>query len=210
MLYREASNKIQFRCHWEPAEPLTGPLAAALVEWRNRLWQLGLIGVYADGVGFGNISGRETGETFLVSGTATGHLPALGPEHFTTVTAHDCESNSLHCRGPVRASSESLSHAAVYASDPTAGVVIHVHHRGMWDRLRDRIPTTDARAEAGTPEMARAIEALLRQPGVKEQGLFVMGGHLEGLMAFGRTPDEAGERVLKAHQSVVGPGPTPG
>ncbi|MDB5308688.1 MAG: class aldolase/adducin family protein [Gemmataceae bacterium] len=194
---------IQFRCDWEPADPPAGAVVAALIAWRDRLYQLGLIGVYPDGIGFGNISARgSTGATFVISGTATGGLPRLGPEHFAEVTAFDFAANSLHCRGPVRASSESLSHAAVYASDPTAGVVIHVHHLGMWDQLRDRIPTTCPRAEAGTPEMAWAIEKLLGQPAVRERGVFVMGGHHEGLMAFGRTPDEAGERVVEAYRTV--------
>jgi hypothetical protein len=46
--------------------------------------------------------------------------------------------------------------------------------------------------------MAWAIEALLRQAGVKDRGLFVMGGHREGLMAFGSTLDEACERIVAA------------
>ena len=185
---------IQFQCDWEPADPPAIP--EGLIAWRDRLHRLGLIGVYPNGIGFGNISERTTGDCFLISGTATGHLPALGPEHFAEVRAFDFAANSLRCRGPVKASSESLSHAAVYVSDPTAAAVIHVHHLGMWEQLRDRIPTTDPRAEAGTPEMAWAIESLLRQPGVKEQGVFVMGGHREGLMAFGATLDEAGGRIV--------------
>jgi ribulose-5-phosphate 4-epimerase/fuculose-1-phosphate aldolase len=186
---------IQFRCEWEPTEPPAVP--GDLIAWRDRLHRLGLIGVYPNGIGYGNISIRD-GNSFLISGTATGHLPTLGPEHFSEVTAFDFASNWLRCRGPVKASSESLSHAAVYVSDPTARAVIHVHHLGMWGQLRDRVPTTDHAAEAGTPEMAWAIEALLRQPGVKERGLFVMGGHREGLMAFGATLDEVGERIVAA------------
>ena len=46
------------------------------------------------------------------------------------------------------------------------------------------------------PAMAVAIRELLRAgvPG----GLLVMGAHREGLMAFGRTADEAGARLLAA------------
>jgi hypothetical protein len=217
---------IQFRCEWEPAAPPAVP--ADLIAWRDRLHRLGLIGVYPNGIGYGNISIRTEGSSFLISGTATGHLHTLGPEHFAEVTAFDFATNWLCCRGPVKASSESLSHAAVYASDraqagmPASpgnsggtgipacariGAVIHVHHLGMWEKVRDRIPTTDHRAEAGTPEMAWAIEALLRQPGVKERGLFVMGGHREGLMAFGATLDEAGERIVAALESFTVPPP---
>jgi L-ribulose-5-phosphate 4-epimerase len=220
---------IQFHCDWEPADPPAVP--EALIAWRDRLHRLGLIGVYPNGIGFGNISvrpnpparfpGREGGVEpssppfpgeglgegffrFLISGTGTGHLPSLAPEHFAEVLAFDFAANRLRCRGAVKASSESLSHAAVYASDPAATAVIHVHHLGMWEQLRDRIPTTDHAAEAGTPEMARAIESLLRQPGVEERGLFVMGGHREGLMAFGPTLDEAGARIVAAFERFTG------
>ena len=62
--------------------------------------------------------------------------------------------------------------------------------------MRDVVPTTDSRAEAGTPAMADAIATLLATgvPG----GLFVMGGHREGLMSFGLTVDEACARLLAA------------
>ena len=214
---RDEKGYIQFQCDWTPADPPAVP--AELLECRERMHRLGLIGVYSDGIGFGNISTRnpvsalETGflapqETrfprqkpgfipFLISGTATGSLPTLGPEHFAEVTAFDFASNSLSCRGQVKASSESLSHAAVYVNDPTAQAVIHVHHLKRWEALRDRVPTTDHTAEAGTPQMAWAIEELLGKPGVKEGGFFVMGGHREGLMAFGPSVAEAAERLLR-------------
>lgn len=192
-MIRDEKGYIQFRCEWERSAPPAGALVAELVACRNRLRELGLIGVYPDGIGFGNVSGRLPGG-FIISGTATGAVPVAGPEHFTEVVWADGATNALGCRGPVAASSESLSHAAVYAAEPTAGVVIHVHHLEMWEELRDVIPTTDPRAEAGTPAMADAIAELLRA-GVPD-GLFVMGGHREGLMAFGRTADEACERLL--------------
>jgi hypothetical protein len=198
---------IQFHCDWEPVSPgarASRPLAAGtatvqeqLIGWRNRLHGLGLIGVYPDGIGYGNLSARLPAGNFLITGTATGGIPAIGREHITEVTAYDIASNWLRCRGPVQASSESLSHAAVYESDPAIAAVIHVHHLGMWERLRGAIPTTDPAAEAGTPAMARAIAELLRDPTVRDRGLFVMGGHREGLIAFGTTLDEAGNTLLR-------------
>ena len=122
----------------------------------------------------------------------------MGPEHFTEVTAWDVARNALWCRGPVRASSESLSHAAVYHSASEVRAAMHVHHPGLWERLYERLPTTDPQAPAGTPEMAWAIEALFREGAVREEKLFVMGGHREGLIAFGASADEAGQRVLAA------------
>ncbi len=227
---------VQFRCDWEPAEaPAVFAPAEQLVEWRNQLHRLGLIGAYPDGIGYGNLSvrlpifpsprwgeggerrsrepgkgiaagpsapaplpsGERRGICFLITGTATGGIPAIGPEHITEVIAYDIASNRLRCRGPVQASSESLSHAAVYECDPMIVAVIHVHHLVLWEQLRGIIPTTDPAAEAGTPQMARAIMELLNDPAARDRGLFVMGGHREGLMAFGKTLDEAGETIIR-------------
>jgi ribulose-5-phosphate 4-epimerase/fuculose-1-phosphate aldolase len=186
---------IQFQCNWVPAEPPAVP--PALISWRNQLFSLDLIGVYPDGIGFGNVSTRTTGTQFVISGTATGQLPVLDSEHFAEVTAFDIRSNAVTCRGRVKASSESLSHAAVYLADPTACAVFHVHHLSAWESLRGRLPTTDSIAEAGTPEMADAIAALLADPGVVAGGVFIMGGHREGIMAFGPDLDAAAHRLLR-------------
>lgn len=193
-MIRDEKGYVRFRCEWERAAAPAGAVVADVVELRNRLRGLGLVGVYPDGVGFGNVSGRLPGGGFVVSGTATGGSPVAGPEHFTEVRWSDAVANALGCRGPVAASSESLSHAAVYEADPAAGVVAHVHHLGLWEEFRGRLPTTAPDAEAGTPAMAAAITLLLRAgvPG----GVFVMGGHREGLMAFGRTAGETGRRLL--------------
>ncbi|TAE46747.1 MAG: class II aldolase/adducin family protein, partial [Bacteroidetes bacterium] len=93
--------------------------------------------------------------------------------------------NKLWCRGPVSASSESLTHAAVYQADPGCQAVIHVHHRLWWEQSLDRIPTTSASAPYGSPEMAEEVMRLFRETDVRASGVFVMAGHEEGLVAFG-------------------------
>lgn len=196
---------VRFRCEREEAPPPAGPEVEALRAWRDRLHRLGLVGAYPDGVGFGNLSHRlPGGDSFVISGTQTGALPSLGPEHFTEVTACDLAANRLRCRGPVRASSESLSHAAVYRALPAARAVFHVHHAALWRALLGRVPTTGARAEAGTAEIALAIETLLREGGAAGGGLLAMGGHPEGLLSFGASADEAGEALVAALRSPGG------
>jgi ribulose-5-phosphate 4-epimerase/fuculose-1-phosphate aldolase len=187
---------VQFLCDWERADPPTGPMLDDLRAWRDRLHRLGLIGVYPDGIGYGNLSCLPgPGSEFVITGTATGALPMLGPEHLTEVVDCDVARNWLRCRGPVQASSESLSHAAVYRSSPQVRAVIHVHHFKLWERLFGKAPTTDPRAEAGTPAIAKAIEDLFRAGPVD---LFVMGGHHEGVMAVGTNMGEAGAWLLAA------------
>jgi hypothetical protein len=189
---------ILFRCDWEPADPPAVEWADALRTWRDRLHRLGLVGVYPNGIGYGNLSCRPVpGTAFVVTGTGTGGLAALGPEHLTAVTGYDLAGNTVRCRGPVKASSESLTHAAVYEAGPAIRAVVHVHHPGLWQRLYGVAPTTDPAVEAGTPAMAFAIAALIRG-GARPGELIVMGGHRDGLIAFGGTLDEAGSRLVEA------------
>lgn len=165
--------------------------------WRDRLHARGLIGAYEDGIGYGNISVKSRfGDEFIVSGTSTGRLPLLFPDHFTRVKRYDLAENRVFCEGTVHASSESMTHAAVYAGDPKAGAVIHVHSLEHWRKLLNRIPTSDPSVAYGTPEMAREILRLFKETDFQKTKVMVMGGHEEGILAYGRNLKDAGERML--------------
>jgi L-ribulose-5-phosphate 4-epimerase len=125
-------------------------------------------------------------------------VASLSAEQLTEVTSWDVAGNRLVCSGPVVASSEALTHGAVYTADPSVDAVVHVHHERLWRRLVHRVPTTDGAAEAGTPAMGFAIERLFRDGVVAVAGLVVMGGHPDGLLAFGPTLDVAARHVLDA------------
>jgi L-ribulose-5-phosphate 4-epimerase len=187
---------IKFRANWTKAPPLPEEELRELNCWRNRMYDLKLIGVYDDGVGYGNISRRwDADGRFIISGSATGNLEKLGPEHYSLVTEVDIDQNRLTCRGPAIASSESMSHAVVYQECPEVNAVIHIHHLGIWKTLLHLVPTTCREATYGSPEMARSIIRLLRETDLRISRLFVMEGHREGVFAFGETLDEAGERA---------------
>jgi L-ribulose-5-phosphate 4-epimerase len=165
--------------------------------WRDILYNKKLIGAYPDGVGFGNLSSRVSENQFFITGTTTGHLSQLTERQYTLVTQYDFSRNSLSCIGPIRASSESLSHAACYESDPTIGAVIHIHSIELWEKWLNKIPTTPCDVEYGTPEMAYAIRGLCCLARNTGERILVMGGHREGILAFGETMDAAGESILK-------------
>jgi ribulose-5-phosphate 4-epimerase/fuculose-1-phosphate aldolase len=146
------------------------------------LFDRALIGVYQNGIGFGNISVR--GEEFIVSGTATGGKRVLTPGDYCLVTSFDMEENYVVSSGPVQASSESMTHGAIYRACPKAVCVIHVHSRLIFDgMLRDRFPFTPPDAAYGTPEMARAI--MKAAGNLPDGGALVMSGHDEGVIAWG-------------------------
>lgn len=187
---------IKFNCNWTKAGPVPKKQVNELNVWRDRLYELGLIGAYSNGIGFGNISIRFKDSTFIISGSATGTLESLNENHYVLVNDYDLSRNSLNCRGPVRASSESLSHAAVYESSPETNAVIHVHNPGMWDNLINKVPTTSENVPFGTPEMADEIKRLFDETSVSALKILVMGGHREGIIFFGATLDEAGRILL--------------
>ena len=188
---------IKFNCHWIKARPVSPDHTREINVWRDKLYALGLIGVYDDGIGFGNISMRYQGNTFIITGSATGEYKQLSKNHFTLVSLYDLEQNSLECKGPIKASSESLTHAALYESAPEIHAVIHVHNLKMWQKLINKMPTTRTDAEYGTPEMAGEIKRLFRETKVQEEKILVMGGHEEGIITFGAGMDEAGEKLLQ-------------
>ena len=188
---------IKFDARWVKTSPLRDEAVAELNSWRQKLYDLELIGAYEDGIGYGNISRRygPAGQ-FLISGSATGNFPLLTAEHYAIVTKVDAPHNRLWCEGPVVASSESMSHAAVYQECPWVNGVIHVHHLGMWEALLHQVPTTDKRAPYGSPEMVASIVQLMRETDLKERKIFVMEGHREGIFTFGASLEEAFEVLM--------------
>lgn len=183
---------IKFHAEWERGEPLSADFLEDMIEARRELRRLGLIGVYSDGVGFGNISKRWDAEgRFVISGTATGHLKELGATHFTLVSDVFFDENRLRCRGPILASSESMSHAAVYRQCPEVGAVVHIHSLTLWEKWLGKAPSTDAGALYGTPEMALSIARLLEDPQARDWRFLVMSDHREGCIAFGKDLREA-------------------
>lgn len=189
---------VKYRCDWEEADPVAAGNLADLMTWRERLHSWGLIGVYENGIGFGNVSVRlgNSGQ-FVISGTQTAHLSALGPESYCTVTEFNLEQNFLGCRGPVQASSESLTHAALYLQREDVGGIIHVHNPKLWQQLLFKIPTTRKEIPYGTPQMALEMFRLFEEENLAERKILAMAGHEDGIICFGSTLDEAG-KVLSA------------
>jgi len=188
---------VKFQCQWGKAPAPDSTIVSSLNVWRDKMYDLGLIGAYPDGIGYGNISERiGTGDHFVISGTATGTLEKLDENHYTEVVAFDASKNSLTCCGPIRASSESLTHGSLYREDPEIKGVIHIHHLGFWEKLLGQVPTTLANVLYGTPAMAEEMVRLYHESDLPEKKIVVMGGHHEGILTFGESLDEAGNILL--------------
>ncbi len=195
---QENEGVIKYNGTWTPSAPLNDEIIWHLSEWRDKLYHLQLIGENQEGIGYGNVSIRYRENSFVISGSGTGGLPSLNAAHYTLVTDFSIAENSLTTVGPIKASSESLTHAAIYASQPHVHAVLHVHHNRLWKYLIQTAPATNKEVAYGTPAMAREIERLIQQSGTAATKLFAMGGHEEGVIAFGNDLDEAGDILLTA------------
>ncbi len=213
---------IKFDLRFTATAPVPPAWIEALNAWRTILHRLQLIGedrARYGGVGFGNVSCRvPSGERglFVVSGTQTGRYPVLGAEHYSIVTRADVAANRLEAEGPVAPSSESLTHAMLYALDPRIACVLHVHSPEIWRAAgRLGLPTTPADVAYGTPAMAEAVGRLHRESATGtflyraprldpigdrrlRGGLLVMAGHEDGVIAFGDSAGAAGRALISA------------
>ncbi len=189
---------VKYQSHWTPAAAPDAEAARLLESWRRPLYEEGLIGHYEElGIGYGNISVRcgAPGQ-FLISGTQTGHVAVTTDAHYALVTDYDLDGNAVWCSGPVQASSEAMTHAAIYALDPGIGGIVHVHSKSLWLEHLNELPTTDPAVAYGTPAMAREFVRLYASGGFRESGLAVMAGHEEGLIGIGTSLAEAATRML--------------
>lgn len=143
----------------------------------------------------------HTARDFIISGTQTGELSELAPEHYALVNLCDPIENHIIAQGPIKPSSEALTHGAIYALSPEIQAVIHVHSPEIWS-LREKLlmPSTPMDVPYGTPEMAQAVQQLWQSGQLKSAPVLAMGGHEDGIISFGRNMAEAGMAMLNAFQ----------
>lgn len=182
-----------------PYPPALGELNRA----RTDLFDLGLIGCYDDGIGFGNLSLRDAGQTFLITASATGGKRELRLDQYCLVESFSPEHNSVRSRGQLMASSESMTHGSIYAASPAVNCVMHIHSRALFDALIARgTPQTAADVPYGTPAMAQAVSSLV-QAQHSLPVLFVMAGHDEGVIAYGTDIASVRQLIIQTFNQII-------
>jgi ribulose-5-phosphate 4-epimerase/fuculose-1-phosphate aldolase len=178
--------------------------------WRTIAVRLGLIGQNPNrygNIGFGNISQRiaPKNDQFIISGTQTGHIEQLSPEQYCLVVKAEPHQNRLRSYGLCKPSSESLTHASVYAQDSTIQAIIHAHCPEIWKHTTTLgLPHTSADIPYGTVEMATAVEQLFQSGKLTQTSLFTMLGHEDGVVSFGTTIQEAAWELIKYLSLAIG------
>ncbi|HEY8220104.1 MAG TPA: class II aldolase/adducin family protein [Methylobacter sp.] len=208
MTKHEGVIKYQLKHTQQPVN-LTFSLAK-INAWRTIAVRLGLIGQDPeryDNIGFGNISQRIGlhSDQFIISGTQTGYMEHLSLEDYCLVVKAEPHQNRLQSCGLCKPSSESLTHASVYAQDIAIQAVIHAHSPEIWRHtVALDLPHTRADIPYGTVEMATAVEQLFQSGKLTQTSLFTMLGHEDGVVAFGKNMQEAAWELIKYLSMAIG------
>ncbi|RFA24500.1 hypothetical protein CAI21_21365 [Alkalilimnicola ehrlichii] len=201
----EVEGVIKYQLDHRGGPPPRARELSVLNAWRTVLFRLRLIGqdpARYGGLGFGNVSikldqfGKPT-PPFIVSGTQTGSQAELDENGYCLVSYCDPARNYVVAQGPVKPSSEALTHAAVYAADTAIHCVLHVHSPDIWQAAHTLgLPATGPEVRYGTPAMAEAVAHLVTTMGPSDGGVFAMEGHEDGVVAFGVDPSVAGHKLI--------------
>lgn len=168
----------------------TGADFAELQSWRHILHRLSLLGQSADvydGFAYGNLSMRrpDMGSSFLISATQTGGLEHTAQSDWVLITECDLATFQVAALGVKTPSSESVTHAMVYAADANITCVLHVHNHDIWNNAAAlRLPTTGLTTPYGSPDLAMEVSRLLREHYVRPL-VFTTPGHEDGVFACG-------------------------
>lgn len=183
---------IKYNIQWKQQHLPDDELLQKIILYRDRLKSKNLIGLYPDGIGYGNISHRIHNSTeFYISGTQTGGIPISNNSHYARVTDYSFSDNTLYCEGAVKASSEALTHGAFYMFSHKVHAVMHAHNSTLWNALLGLVPTTALPIQYGTPDMAFEIQRQMMHAELFEKQILVMAGHRDGIFSFGETLEEA-------------------
>jgi len=182
---------------------LPEPLFATLRAWRRVLCKLELVGRDPErygGLGFGNLSVREPDQPtrFIITASQTSGARDLYRSDLVRIMACSLDRFWVEAEGSKPPSSETLSHAMIYAADPRVDCVLHAHSPVLWRRAADLgLACTAPDVPYGSPAMAAAVAELLGRDHDRPL-VFITDGHEDGVFACGADPDATGTALVAA------------
>jgi hypothetical protein len=194
-----AEGTIRFAYNLTPPDGPTLPAAAfsQLRAWRQICRRLGIIGCdpyrYA-GLGFGNLSVRDPADPaqFVITASQTSCSHNLQATDLVRIRAYSLAHFWVDAEGHKPPSSETLTHALIYAADPTICWVLHGHSPELWQTTaRLSLPAIPVDVPYGTAAMAEAV-AVLAQAHPTRPLVFTTLGHEDGVFACGADAHSTG------------------
>lgn len=174
---------IKYLCNFTYDTNISNPDINKFNHLRSILLELRLIGTYPDGVSYGNLSQKQKNNAVIITGTNTGSKTTLTPLDFSCIYDYSINDNFVTCKGGKRASSESLTHLAIYENS-SAEVVVHIHSLRLWEKLIHIYPSSSPEAKFGTVELANEFKDLIQKYEMTSSGVIISGGHKEGIFLF--------------------------
>ena len=102
----------------------------------------------------------------------------------------------MDAQGSEPPSSESLTHAMIYAADPRVRCVFHIHNALIWqNRSALKLPQTAVDVGYGSPDMVRAVSSLMEENQSRPL-VFATAGHEDGVFACGHSPRDCGTLLV--------------
>jgi len=198
----EQEGVIKYQLHFQQEAVISASDIVEIDSWRHVFHRLQLIGQMASryhGYGFGNISQRfHASEQFIISGTQTGEKPFLKADDYALVTECYPHQNKVVAAGQTAPSSESMTHGQLYQLDESIQFIIHAHSPDIWQKATVlNIPQTRQAVEYGSVAMVEEVERLFNETDVKQQKIFSMAGHVDGIVSFGATAEEAAQAMIQ-------------
>ena len=144
----------------------------------------------------------DKSKSFFITATHTGRKHTLSREYYTYISDYDFTTFKVISQGTHKPSSEALSHAMIYAIDERIKTVIHIHSLPLWNfmKVKNYLATT---AEYGTAEMVKEISQLYTNLDPMMNNAFVMKGHEEGIITFGKSVEEAESALYTIMQAYL-------
>jgi ribulose-5-phosphate 4-epimerase/fuculose-1-phosphate aldolase len=195
---------VKYSLEFRKTKPISSTCKDKIEAIREDLYALNLIGAYADGIGFGNISLKEkNSQSFVITGTQTGHLESLHVEDYSLVEKVNFRTFTTYASGACKPSSEALSHACIYGLDESIGAVIHIHNEKLWRHMLDGDFVCTSDVEYGSLEMVKDIRDIYAKIDILKHNSFVMKGHFEGIFVFGKTLQEAKKELYSLVRMIL-------
>lgn len=195
---------VKYNLSFEEGFILNEDLPNEIEQIRERLFALGLIGAYDNGIGYGNISHRYNGSRgFIITGTQTGDKAVLKPRDYSFVESIDFETFTTYAKGQSQPSSEAITHGCIYDLDEGINAIIHVHNERLWQFMlkNDFLSTNDT--PYGTPQMVQDVQEIYSSLDALSHNAFVMKGHFEGVVTFGKDLNEAEKTLYRILEKLL-------
>lgn len=169
------------------------PKLRELIFWGKIFSDLNLAPSYGKG-SHGNLSFRHFGGC-IITATLT-NLKRLKESDFVEII--DCRRKggemTVFCKGVLKPSTDSVIHFLIYQARRDVNSVFHGHDTVVLEKVDQlNIAQTAKERPSGSYELFREIKKVLGR-----RNYLVVKKH--GILSFGRTNKQAGERALKVHE----------